>query len=95
MAVCRDLRIRAAEIGDQEALVRENKRRARWEWENALRRCNFVGFIGEVLKGVVEMKLQEGGEKRFEEWVEEAKKTTKKRLIEKRERGTGGEEVLE
>ena len=91
MAVCRDLRIRAAEIGDQEALARERRKRAGWEWENALRRHNFVGFTGEVVKGVVGLKLKEGGEEGFEGWVGEAKKATAKRMAERRERSRGKE----
>lgn len=83
MAVCRDLRIRAQEIGDEEALARERRKRALWEWENALRRHNFVGFIGEVLKGVVGEKLESGDEE-YEKWIEEGKNATEKRL---RERG--------
>ena len=89
MAVCRDLRIRAIEIGDQEALERQRKKRAAWEWENALRRWNFVGFIGEVLKGVVGMKVKEGGEE-YKKWVDEAKGMAEKRLKEKMGRGQSG-----
>lgn len=92
MAVCRDLRIRAQEIGDLEALGRERRKRAAWEWENALRRHNFVGFIGEVLKGVVGRKLGSG---EYEKWVGEAKEKTEKRMRERKGRGKGGEEVLE
>ncbi|KAJ5642120.1 hypothetical protein N7490_006120 [Penicillium lividum] len=62
MAVTRDPRIAAREIGD---------------WENTLRRWNFVGFIGEMMKGVVEMKDKQGG---YDEWVEGAKKETRKKL---------------
>lgn len=80
MAVTRDLRIRAAEIGDAEALQREERKRAAWKWENALRRANFVGFIGEVVKGVVGHRLQSGGDKAFDAWVEGAKKETARKL---------------
>lgn len=83
MAVVRDLRVRAREIGDVEMLEREERKRKQWAWENALRRSNFVGFIGEVLKGVVGHKDQ-AGEKAYEEWVEKAKGDTRKR-IERRE----------
>jgi ubiquitin carboxyl-terminal hydrolase L5 len=81
MAVCRDLRITAKMIGDQETLVRERKKRSQWEWENALRRHNFVGFTGEVLKEVVAMKLKDGS---YQAWVEESKKVTEKRMKERR-----------
>lgn len=77
MAVVKDLRIRAAEMGDQEALRTEERKRAGWAWENSLRRSNFVGFIGEVLKGVTKMKEEEGS---VEEWVKRAEAETARRL---------------
>lgn len=83
MAVCRDLRIKAEEFQDFEAMEREKSKRAQWDWENALRRHNFVGFTGEVLKGVVGMKLAEGT---YDQWVEESCKMTEKRLKEQRVR---------
>ena len=83
MAVCRDLRIRAQDIGDTEALAREKRKRTQWEWENALRRHNFVGFTGEMLKGVVKQKLKNG---EYEQWVKDAKEATEKRSKEKRTR---------
>jgi ubiquitin carboxyl-terminal hydrolase L5 len=76
MAAVRDLRIRAQEFGDTELLERENAKRRAWAWENTLRRSNFVGFIGEVAKGVVEKKVKDG---KYEEWVEGAKKETLRR----------------
>lgn len=89
MAVTRDLRVRAREIGDVEMLEREQKKRKAWEWENSLRRCNFVGFIGEVLKGVVGAKTKQG-EEEYQKWVEGAKKQTQRRLEMKGARGLGG-----
>ncbi|PGH02788.1 hypothetical protein AJ79_07553 [Helicocarpus griseus UAMH5409] len=89
MAVVRDLRVRAREIGDVEMLEREERKRREWEWENALRRCNFVGFIGEVVKGVVGMKVKEG-EGKYQEWIEGAKKETQRRLEMRRGRGRDG-----
>jgi ubiquitin carboxyl-terminal hydrolase L5 len=89
MAVCRDLRIRAQDIGDLEALAREKRKRTQWEWENALRRHNFVGFTGEMLKGVVKQKLRDG---EYEKWVKDAKEATEKRLKEKRTKGQQVEE---
>lgn len=89
MAVCRDLRIRAQEIGDVEALAREKRKRTQWEWENALRRHNFVGFTGEILKGVVRQKLRNG---EYEGWVKDAKEATEKRLKEKRTRAEQAQE---
>ena len=80
MAVTRDLRIRAAEIGDAEALEREARKRTAWRWENTLRRANFVGFIGEVMKGVAGHRLQKGGDKAFDDWVEGATRETKRKL---------------
>jgi ubiquitin carboxyl-terminal hydrolase L5 len=91
----RDLRIGARERGDKEVLWREAAKRNAWMWENALRRHNFVGFVGEVLKGVVRGKLgskggdgEEDGEKAYLTWVDEAKK----RRELKRE-GKAGKEV--
>ncbi|GKZ85473.1 hypothetical protein AnigIFM56816_011439 [Aspergillus niger] len=80
MAVVRDLRVTAKEIGDVEALEREERKRREWAWENTLRRSNFVGFIGEVLKGVVGMKDAQG-EGKYEEWVEKAKGETQRKLM--------------
>ena len=88
MAVVRDLRVRAQEMGDVELLEREKRKRRAWEWENALRKWNFVGFIGEVCKGVVGMKLK-GGEGQYERWVEAAKKETQRRLEMRKEQGGG------
>ncbi|KAF7716124.1 Ubiquitin carboxyl-terminal hydrolase [Penicillium ucsense] len=81
MAVVQDPRPRAREIGDVETLEREERKRAAWAWENTLRRWNFVGFIGEMMKGVAGMKeAQDGSGKAFDEWVDNAKQATRKRL---------------
>jgi len=82
LAMVRDLRIRAREVGDQDMLYREVQKRNAWQWENALRRHNFVGFVSEVLKGVVREKLKEG-EGAYEKWVEEAVGRTKTRMEER------------
>lgn len=76
-AVRRDPRIRAAEIGDHEVLKRERAKRATWDWDNALRKCNFVGFVGEVLKGVAGMKLERG---QYDEWLAAAKQEADRRI---------------
>ncbi|KAL7625550.1 hypothetical protein AAE478_004770 [Parahypoxylon ruwenzoriense] len=89
MAMVGDRRIQAQEIGDVEMLAREEQKRRDWQFENALRRHNFVGFAGAVLKGVVDMKLKEGGEGAYDKWVEEAKTKTRQRL-ENRKKGGGG-----
>ncbi|KYK59731.1 ubiquitin carboxyl-terminal hydrolase 2 [Drechmeria coniospora] len=73
LAMCRDLRVRAHEIGDQEMLAREHIKRGDWFFENALRRHNFVGFAGEVLKGVMNDKLKQGGNEAVKKWVDESK----------------------
>lgn len=78
MACVRDLRLRAREFGDDEGLEEQEEQRARWLWENSLRRHNFVGFVGELLKGVVQAKLAQGGGA-YERWVDEAKAKTKQR----------------
>jgi ubiquitin carboxyl-terminal hydrolase L5 len=71
LAMCRDLRVRAREFGDEELLEREERKRRDWRFENALRRHNFVGFAGEVLKGVVARKIEDGGQQGYEKWVQE------------------------
>ncbi|KAI1183811.1 ubiquitin carboxyl-terminal hydrolase [Nemania serpens] len=93
MAMVRDLRVRAREIGDAEMLAREEQKRRDWQYENALRRHNFVGLAGAVLRGVVETKLADGGDAAYEKWVAEAKETTRRRLESKR-KGGGGEDVV-
>ena len=81
-----DLRIRAREIKDQDFLYREEQKRNAWQWENALRRHNFVGFVSEMLKGVVKGKLMEGGGA-YEKWIEEAIGKTRKRVEERGKKG--------
>lgn len=90
LAMVRDLRLRAREIGDQDWLYREEQKRNAWQWENALRRHNFMGFVGEVLKSVVESKLRESNAA-YDKWVEEAETKTKARLDEKEKRGRSEE----
>lgn len=93
LAMVRDLRVRAREIGDQEMLFTEEKKRNEWQFENSLRRHNFVGFAGEVLKGVIEQKLKEGPEA-YEKWIEEAKKATKERSVSKKKKGGDEDEEM-
>jgi len=90
LALCGDLRGRAREVGDWEGLAQQEARRREWAWENALRRHNFLGFVGEVLKEVVRGKLGEG-EGKYEEWVEGAKGATEKKMADRRRlRALGG-----
>lgn len=86
LAMVRDLRIRAREIGDQDFLYREEQKRNAWQWENALRRHNFVGFVSEVLKGVAKAKLKEGNGE-YGKWIEEAVRKTRKRIEERGKKG--------
>ncbi|KAI8627710.1 ubiquitin carboxyl-terminal hydrolase [Xylariaceae sp. FL1651] len=95
MAMVRDLRVRAREIGDREALEREEQKRQDWQFENALRRHNFVGFAGAVLKSVVENKLAEGGDAAYEKWIDDAKTRTRQRLENKRKGAGGGDDDIE
>ncbi|KAJ4355039.1 hypothetical protein N0V95_003310 [Ascochyta clinopodiicola] len=90
MACVRDLRLRAREFGDEEGLEDQEEKRAQWLWENSLRRHNFVGFVGELLKGVVKAKLEQGGGA-YDKWVEEAKGRTKKRREDARKQGVAVE----
>ncbi|TKA75233.1 hypothetical protein B0A49_04213 [Cryomyces minteri] len=87
-----DLRVRASEAGDTEALLAEERKRTGWQWENALRRHNFVGFVGELLRGVVKAKIAEG-EGEYERWVGEAKERTRRRAEERRKKGGAAEEM--
>lgn len=89
MAVCGDLRKKAELFGDDGMLERENRKRKAWDWENSLRRHNFVGFTGEVLKGVVAKMIKDG---KFDEWVKESEATTKKKLQDRQKRGLGEEQ---
>ena len=89
LAMVRDLRLRAQDIGDQNWLYREQKKRNAWHWENALRRHNFIGFIGETMKGVASAKLREG-DGAYEQWIGDAKEKTKARVkIQKKGSGEG------
>ncbi|KAI5458421.1 ubiquitin carboxyl-terminal hydrolase [Mariannaea sp. PMI_226] len=94
LAMCRDLRQRAREFGDTDLLAREERKRRDWLFENALRRHNFVGFAGEVLKGVVRNKLAAGGDEAVETWVKEslARRKADEQAL-RRGRGGGGEDV--
>ncbi|KAK1526178.1 permease [Colletotrichum costaricense] len=94
LAMVRDPRIAAKEIGDSETLERENEKRRNWRFENALRRHNFVGFAGEVLKGVVAQKV-EGGDAAYDAWIKEGLERRKRdedavRL--RRKMGGGGDD---
>lgn len=88
----KDPRIRAREIGDTETLRIEGQKRTEWMWENALRRHNFVGFIGELTKGVVRAKLKEG-DKAYNDWIEEAKGKTQTRIAERKNKGHAADEM--
>jgi ubiquitin carboxyl-terminal hydrolase L5 len=90
LAMVHDVRVKAREFGDQETLQREEKKREAWQWENALRRHNFVGFVGEMLKGVARAKVKEGT---YDEWIEEGVAGTRKRIEERRRRGGGDDEL--
>ena len=91
LAMVRDLRLRAQEVGDQDWLYREQQKRNAWQWENALRRHNFIGFVGEIMKGVTRAKLRDG-DGAYDKWIGDAKAKTKGRVEEKKKKG-GGEEV--
>ncbi|KAI0472157.1 ubiquitin carboxyl-terminal hydrolase [Xylariaceae sp. FL0804] len=100
LAVVRDLRVRARELGDADLLAREERKRRDWQFENALRRHNFVGFAGAVLKNVVDAKLAQdrgsggggggGGGGAYEKWVDDAKVKMQQRMEQRRKGGGGG-----
>ncbi|KAL7930599.1 ubiquitin carboxyl-terminal hydrolase [Trichoderma chlorosporum] len=91
LAMCRDLRVRAREFGDDELLEREQCKRRDWLFENALRRHNFVGFAGEVLKKVVDKKLDAGGDEAVQKWVDEGLERRKAAERALGARGGGGD----
>ncbi len=95
LAMVRDLRVRAREIGDADLLAREERRRRDWQFENALRRHNFVGFAAEVLRGVVAQKVKSEGDGAYERWVEQAKQKMIKRVEERKKAGGGSGEDVE
>ena len=86
LACCQDLRLRAQATGDEALIEREKAKRRNWAWENALRRHNFVGLIGEVAKGVAVEKVKEGT---WEDWL----KNAKARADERRKRSKSGDEM--
>ena len=92
LACVQDQRIRAREIGDEDALEEQEEKRNAWLWENALRRHNFVGFVGELMKGVVKAKLTQG-EGAYEKWIEDGKAKTRKRMEDKRKQGLSSDGV--
>ena len=92
LAMCQDLRVKAQEFGDREMLMREEQKRRSWQWENALRRHNFVGFVGELLKGVVKAKIEDGT---YDKWVQEAKDSTKKKVDDGKKKGNSGGDEME
>lgn len=91
LAMVRDLRIRAREIGDQEMLFNEERKRNDWQVENALRRHNFIGFAGEILKSVIAAKLKEGPDA-YQKWIDSAKNTTKQRSEDRKKKGGTADE---
>jgi ubiquitin carboxyl-terminal hydrolase L5 len=92
LAMVRDLRIRAREFGDSEMLAREERKRRDWQFENALRRHNFIGFAGEVLKGAVAMKLKEGGDEAYNKWIQESLQRRKAAEKAHKKRGDGDDD---
>ena len=92
LAMVRDLRLRAREVGDQDWLYREEQKRNAWQWENALRKHNFIGFIGEVLKGVAGAKLRDS-EDVYQNWIGDAKAKTLARTQEQNKSGRDAKEA--
>lgn len=82
LAMIRDLRIRAKLSGDDDWLNREQEKRSTWQWENALRRHNFIGFIGETMKTVVRSRM-DGRSGGYEKWIDDAKVRTQARIEER------------
>jgi ubiquitin carboxyl-terminal hydrolase L5 len=79
LAMIKDPRINAREIGDTLTLQVEEEKRQEWIMENSLRRHNFVAFVSELMKGVIKAKNAEG-EESYRNWIEEAKSRTQERV---------------
>jgi ubiquitin carboxyl-terminal hydrolase L5 len=73
-------------------VYREEEKRRAWQWENALRRHNFVGFVGELMKGVTAAKIADGS---YDSWIEESKQKTKKKLEEAKKKGHSPDDEME
>ena len=86
LAMTKDLRLTAKEKGDQWMLENEERKRREWLYENALRQHNFIGFTAQILKGVIGMRLKQGGEEGYRKWIDEAMNATQKRMEDKRNR---------
>lgn len=93
LAVCRDLRVRARDTGDVDLLEREERKRRDWAFENALRRHNFVGFAGEVLRDVVDDRLTAGGDTAYKAWVDQSLERNKAAVRAMRGGAAGGDDV--
>lgn len=85
LAMIRDPRVRALEIGDEIVLQQEEQKRAAWQWENALRQHNFVGLIGKILESVSTTKLRQG-DASYDEWIAESKIKTRARIEERKKK---------
>jgi ubiquitin carboxyl-terminal hydrolase L5 len=81
LAMVKDPRIMAQQIGDEETIRRENAKRKAWKWENDLRQHNFMGFIHEVLKEVITTKVKAG---EYDKWIQDAKDKNEERREERR-----------
>jgi ubiquitin carboxyl-terminal hydrolase L5 len=75
-----------------EALEEQEEKRNSWLWENALRRHNFVGFVGELMKGVTQAKLAQGSGA-YDKWVEDAKGKTRKRMEDRKKQGIASDGI--
>jgi len=82
LALVGDLRLRARLLGDAALLAREERKRRAWQFENALRRHNFVGFAAEVLRGVAAARLREG-DAAYDGWIADAQARLEKRIEER------------
>jgi len=90
LAMCQDLRVKAREFGDEDMVYREEEKRRAWQWENALRKHNFVGFVGELMKGVTAAKIADGS---YDAWIEDSKQKTKRKLEEGKKKGYNPDEM--
>lgn len=84
LAVCEDIRLQAARIGDSAAVAAEDARRREWKNDVALKQSNLLGFVGELMKGVTAQKLQDNS---WNQWIDASKKRTSDKLDARAKRG--------
>lgn len=76
IALTKDKRELYREMGDTESLAVEERKRAEWQRENALRRENFVGLIYDLVKGVASKMTDD----EFQQSITKGREATKEKI---------------